>query len=122
MDAAATPLPREETTPPVTNMYFGPIRIVPPGIPAGHWNWVQSSVKMSAYNAFYGQSAALSNTIEFDSMLAFSLAYPPARCFNRRRWRALNIAPSAGSTGAKRASPTAGSTSSKMASIPPRKK
>src|SRR4029077_5156050 len=26
MDAAATPLPREETTPPVTKIYFGPIR------------------------------------------------------------------------------------------------
>lgn len=26
MDAAATPLPREETTPPVTKMYFGPVR------------------------------------------------------------------------------------------------
>src|SRR5712692_7055335 len=28
MDAAATPLPREETTPPVTKIYFGPIRTV----------------------------------------------------------------------------------------------
>ena len=26
MEAAATPLPREETTPPVMNMYFGPVR------------------------------------------------------------------------------------------------
>src|ERR1700730_15814205 len=26
MDAAATPLPKEETTPPVTKIYFGPIR------------------------------------------------------------------------------------------------
>jgi hypothetical protein len=26
MEAAATPLPSEETTPPVTNMYFGPVR------------------------------------------------------------------------------------------------
>jgi hypothetical protein len=25
MEAAATPLPREETTPPVTKMYFGPV-------------------------------------------------------------------------------------------------
>jgi hypothetical protein len=25
MDAAATPLPREETTPPVTKIYFGPL-------------------------------------------------------------------------------------------------
>src|SRR5580692_759380 len=29
IDAAATPLPSEETTPPVTNIYFGPIRSVP---------------------------------------------------------------------------------------------
>src|SRR5580704_9409935 len=29
IDAAATPLPREDTTPPVTNIYFGPIRSVP---------------------------------------------------------------------------------------------
>src|SRR5271170_5865568 len=26
IEAAATPLPREETTPPVTNIYFGPVR------------------------------------------------------------------------------------------------
>src|SRR5580704_4719711 len=26
IDAAATPLPREETTPPVTKIYFGPVR------------------------------------------------------------------------------------------------
>ena len=26
MEAAATPFPREETTPPVTKIYFGPIR------------------------------------------------------------------------------------------------
>jgi hypothetical protein len=25
MEAAATPFPREETTPPVTKMYFGPV-------------------------------------------------------------------------------------------------
>src|SRR6202035_2043657 len=29
MDPAATPLPREDTTPPVTKIYFGPIRLVP---------------------------------------------------------------------------------------------
>src|ERR1700733_4463428 len=29
IDAAATPLPREDTTPPVTKIYFGPIRSVP---------------------------------------------------------------------------------------------
>src|SRR5438309_7926103 len=37
IDAAATPLPREETTPPVTKIYFGPIRAgyAPPKSPAG---------------------------------------------------------------------------------------
>src|ERR1700730_2277499 len=53
IDAAATPLPREETTPPVTKIYFGPIRSVP--FAKKHvWNWVNSSKKMLAYNAFYG--------------------------------------------------------------------
>ena len=28
MEEAATPLPSEETTPPVTNIYFGAIRVV----------------------------------------------------------------------------------------------
>lgn len=28
MEEAATPLPKEETTPPVTNIYFGAIRVV----------------------------------------------------------------------------------------------
>jgi len=31
MEEAATPLPSEETTPPVTNIYFGAIRVVRPG-------------------------------------------------------------------------------------------
>ena len=31
MEEAATPLPSEETTPPVTNIYFGAIRVSPRG-------------------------------------------------------------------------------------------
>src|SRR5215472_17142981 len=45
IDAAATPLPREETTPPVTEIYFGPIRSVPALRNSGLQNWVSASVK-----------------------------------------------------------------------------
>ena len=34
MEEAATPLPKEETTPPVTNIYFGAIRAVSAATPA----------------------------------------------------------------------------------------
>src|ERR1700684_3341396 len=43
IEAAATPLPREETTPPVTKMYFGPVRkvseIPPRGVRTTHYAW-----------------------------------------------------------------------------------
>ena len=55
MDAAATPLPREETTPPVTKIYFGPIRSVPSAKKIRVAELVKTSRKMLAYNAFYGE-------------------------------------------------------------------
>src|ERR1700730_10985571 len=60
IDAAATPLPREETTPPVTNIYFGPIGSVPAANHTRVRNWVYPSRKMSAYNVFYGESSSVS--------------------------------------------------------------
>ena len=45
MEEAATPLPREETTPPVTKIYFGAIRVArvyTPGMSALHRSDVQA--------------------------------------------------------------------------------
>ena len=59
IEAAATPLPREETTPPVTKMYFGPVRKVSEIPPV-----------RCAYNALCVESWFLSNhdsrTLGFD--------------------------------------------------------
>src|SRR5271165_3635883 len=41
IEEAATPLPREETTPPVTKIYFGPIRSVPAVKKHGFQNWLK---------------------------------------------------------------------------------
>src|ERR1700691_797324 len=53
IEAAATPLPSEETTPPVTKIYFGVIRAVwRPGSSASALNCFASS-NFSAYGLFY---------------------------------------------------------------------
>lgn len=51
MEAAATPLPSEETTPPVTNMYFGPVRKV-----------ARIPPLESAYNKLWMGKARVSNS------------------------------------------------------------
>src|SRR5689334_5121438 len=63
MEEAATPLPSEETTPPVTNIYFGAIRVV-----RRVQRFVLQTLAETALDRSYLSGALLKRTAGFQSL------------------------------------------------------
>src|SRR5580658_720091 len=73
IEAAATPFPREETTPPVTKMYFGPVRKAPEFPPVE-----------SAYYLLWSEPSRVSNPRSESQCFAARAWFTPSAATHRR--------------------------------------
>lgn len=104
MEEAATPLPSEETTPPVTNIYFGAIRIVHMATRPPHWTALTSQARPTkpytglTYKQLWASRDILSIATLRGHVSKFSIA---AQLFHSSRVRIFRMTPAlhlAGST------------------------